>query len=481
MRVFTAALATETNTFGPMPTGLESFRKLRGAEVPPQGTMFSGPSAVARRRAGELGWTVIQGLVAEAMPSGTTTRAAYESLRDELLEDLRAALPVDLVLLGLHGAMVAQGYDDCEGDLLTRVRDLVGPDVVVGAELDNHCHLSPRMVEKADVLVAFKEYPHTDILERAEDLVALCLAQIEGRCKPVAAVVDCNMIVTMHTSREPARGIVDFIRSLEGRDGVLSVSIAHGFAWGDVPEMGTKVLVYADGDARKAEAAARTVAAELIARREQLAIPYVGLDTALDQALACDQGPVVIADTSDNAGGGAASDSTYLLQAILARGIADVALGPVWDPVAVRIAFEAGVGSELALRVGGKVGPLSGAPLDLRCTVRALGNDLVMTGLAGTPMVLGDCALVECQGVEIVLTTLRNQAMGLDMFTQLGCDPASKRIVVVKSAQHFYAAFSRIARQVIYASGPGSVALDFRSLPYANIRRPRWPLDQVGA
>src|SRR5687767_4542037 len=120
MRVFTAALATETNTFGPMPTGLESFRKLRGSDVPPQGTMFSGPSCIARRRAAELGWTVIQGLVAEAMPSGTITRAAYESLRDELLEDLRAALPVDLVLLGLHGAMVAQGYDDCEGDLLAR-------------------------------------------------------------------------------------------------------------------------------------------------------------------------------------------------------------------------------------------------------------------------------------------------------------------------------------------------------------------------
>ncbi len=170
MRVFSASLATETNTFAPMPTGLASFRD-RGyfpaGKHPDQMTFFSGPLWAARLRGKERGWTLLEGMVAGAQPSGTTTRQAYESLREELLADLRAALPVDMVLLGLHGAMVADGYDDCEGDLLRRVREIVGPEVVVGAELDPHSHLTPAMTAHADLLIAFKEYPHTDVLERA--------------------------------------------------------------------------------------------------------------------------------------------------------------------------------------------------------------------------------------------------------------------------------------------------------------------------
>lgn len=480
MRVFSASLATETNTFAPMPTGLASFRD-RGyfpaGKHPDQMTFFSGPLWAARLRGKERGWTLLEGMVAGAQPSGTTTRQAYESLREELLADLRAALPVDMVLLGLHGAMVADGYDDCEGDLLRRVREIVGPEVVVGAELDPHSHLTPAMTAHADLLIAFKEYPHTDVLERALELVDLCAARAEGRIRPVAAVVDCEMIVTMHTSREPARGFVDRIQALEGRDGVLSISIAHGFAWGDVPEMGTKVLVYTDGDPAAAQALARRLADELIGLREALDVPYPDIDAALDQALACDGGPVVLADGADNPGGGAAGDSTFILRRLLERGIGNAAIGPLWDPVAVRIAFEAGVGARLPLRIGGKIGPLSGQPLDLDCTVKALDPDMVMTGLANAPMPLGDCALVEAGGIDIVLITLRNQAMGTDLFTQLGCDLSARKLIVVKSSQHFYAAFSKVARHVIYVGAPGAVTLDLRTLPYRHIRRPKWPLD----
>ena len=170
MRVFTAALATETNTFAPMPTGLAAFRD-RGyypaGKHPEAMSFFAAPLFAARQRAKTLGWDVVEGMVAAAQPSGTPTRVAYETLRDELLADLRGALPVDMVVLGLHGAMVADGCDDCEGDLLARVREVVGSKVVVGAELDPHNHLTPAMLASADLLVAFKEYPHTDVLERA--------------------------------------------------------------------------------------------------------------------------------------------------------------------------------------------------------------------------------------------------------------------------------------------------------------------------
>ncbi|HWI81302.1 M81 family metallopeptidase [Ramlibacter sp.] len=482
MRVFSGSLATETNTFGPMPTGLASFRDrgyFKAGDHPDQMTFFSGPLWAARLRGKELGWDLVEGMVAGAQPSGTTTRAAYEQLREELLADLRAALPVDMVLLGLHGAMVADGYDDCEGDLLARVREIVGPQVVIGAELDPHNHLTPQMLRHADVLVAFKEYPHTDVLERALELVDLCAATVEGKVRPVAAVADCQMIVTMHTSRQPARGFVDRIQSLEGKDGVLSISVSHGFAWGDVPEMGTKVLVYTDGDRAAAQALAGRLAGELIAMREQLNVRFPSIDQALDEALALPGGPVVISDGADNPGGGAASDSTFITRRIIERGIGNVAVGPLWDPIAVRLAFEAGAGARLALRIGGKISPLSGDPLDLDCTVKALRRDMVMTGLAGTAMPLGDCALVEAGGVELVLITLRNQAMGTDLFTQLGVDLAAKKIIVVKSSQHFYASFSKVANHVIYAGAPGAVTLDLTTLPYRKVRRPKWPLDPI--
>ena len=479
MRVFTGTLATETNTFAPMPTGLSSFRD-RGyyaaGQHPDEMTMFAGPLWAARDRARTHGWTLIEGMVAFAQPSGTTTRHAYETLRDELLADLRGAMPLDMVVLGMHGAMVADGYDDCEGDLLERVREIVGPGAVVGAELDPHNHLTPRMTAHADLLIAFKEYPHTDILARAYELVDLCAAQVAGRIKPVAAVVDCEMIVVMHTSRDPARAFVDRIQALEGRDGILSISVSHGFPWGDTAEMGTKLLVYADGDAPRAQALARQLADELIGMREALRLAMPGIDAALDEALAFGSGPVVLADGADNPGGGAAGDSTFILRRLLERGITRAAIGPLWDPGAVRIAFDAGVGARLALRIGGKVGPLSGDPLDVQCTVKALVPNMKMTALAGSSAPLGDCALIEIAGVQVVLITLRSQAMGTDLFTQLGCDLAACRIVVVKSSQHFYASYSKVARHVIYVDAPGSVTGDLDSLPYRKVRRPKWPL-----
>jgi len=479
MRAFSASLSCETNTFSPLPTGLSAFHErvyFPAGSHPPQMTHCSGPLWAARQRCREWGWDLVEGLVASAMPGGTTTRVAYESLRSELLSDLQAALPVNVVLLGLHGAMVADGYDDCEGDLLRRVRELVGPGVVIGATLDPHCHLSAQMVAQADLLVCFKEYPHTDILERAYELLELCRAVALGGVKPAASVVDCDMIAVLHTSREPVRGFVDRLGALEGCGGILSTSVAHGFPWGDVADMGTKVLVYSDGDPQRGEAVARRLAQELTGMRDQLRLHYPTVDAALDQALAHDGGPVVLADSSDNAGGGAPGDSTFVLRRLLERGIERAALGPLWDPMAVRLAFEAGVGARLQMRIGGKVGPVSGDPLDACCRVKALHPAMMMSGLAGTTTPLGDCALLEIEGVEVVVTSVRCQGLDIDLFTQLGCDPRGKRIVVVKSSQHFHASFSKITDKIIYVDSPGALCTDLALLPYRKIARPKWPL-----
>ena len=484
MRVFTATLGTETNTFSPIPTGMAAFERtllLHAGQRLAQPALPAGPLLAARQRAKEKGWQVVEGLCAFAMPGGVTTRETYQALRDELLRDLRAAMPVDMVLLGMHGAMVADGYDDCEGDILGRVRDIVGPKVVVGAELDPHCHLSEQMLAHAHVLVCFKEYPHTDFVERGFDLVDLCAAAAAGTAWPVMAAFDCRMIGAYHTPREPMRSFVDKIKSLEGKNGILSISIAHGFPWGDVPDMGTKVLVIADGDRANAQAMAEQLGRELISLRGRTAPAYLSIDQALDHAIAAPAGPIAIADAADNAGGGAPSDSTFILRRILERGISDVALAPLWDPVAVGFCFDAGEGARLELRIGGKTGPMSGQPLDLAVHVTRLVRGMTQSFGAATAPV-GDAAAVSIEhprarGVELVLNSQRTQATGTDLFTNLGIDPRAKRIVLVKSSQHFYAAFAPIARDVLYVGGPGAIATDLTTFVYRRIRRPKWPFD----
>ncbi len=483
MKVFSASLFTETNTFGPLPTGLNSFKErvyYPAKTHPEHMTHASGPLWAARIRGVQNGWQLVEGLVAAAQPSGIVSRQAYETLRDELLADLKDAIPVDMVLLGLHGAMVADGYEDCEGDLLRRVREIVGDKVTVGATLDPHSALTEDMIEYSDVLIAYKEYPHTDVLDRALELVDICSAKVEGRCSPVASLVDCNMIINaIHTTQGPAMSLVNHIKELESADSkTLTISLIHGFPWGDVPGMGTKVLVYADNDKEHAATLASRLAKRIIEQRHELGSHCLDLDGALDEVVGCASGPVVLADTADNTGGGAAGDSTFVVRRILERGIKDAVIGPIWDPGAVRIAFEAGEGARLYLRIGGKVGPGSGEPLDLLVTIVGLRADMLMSGVSpNTFSEMGDAAFVEVDGVSMVLVSRRNQAMSVDLFTQFGCDLSAKKLIVVKSSQHFYASFSKIAAKVVYADSPGALASDINRLAYKKINRPKWPLD----
>jgi microcystin degradation protein MlrC len=480
MRVFTASLATETNTFSPLPAGVQAFHEglfFPPGSHPPEPTFFAGPLWVTRRRGKERGWNVIEGLVAAAHPAGIVTRKAYETLRDDILGQLRAAVPVDIVALGLHGAMVAEGYDDCEGDLLARVREIVGPGTAVGATLDPHGHMTDLMLRSADLLICWKEYPHTDVLERAEELLGLLEQQAQRRIRLVPACVDCEMIAMIFTTQEPGASLVAHMKALEREPGVLSVSLNHGFAWGDVAGMGTKAIAYADGDPARAAAAARELADDVIRRRPELHVDRPDVDRALSLALASPAPPVVIADSADNAGGGAASDSTWFLRRMLERGITQSAVGAFWDPGAVSIAFNAGEGATVRVRLGGKVGPLSGDPLDVVARVLCTRPSHRMSTLVeGESIDCGDAALLEVEGIEVVVISKRMQPMGTDLFTGLGCDLASKRIIVVKSSQHFYAHFSKVAGQVIYAEAPGVVTQALDTLGYRNIRLPKWPI-----
>ena len=279
-RVFIAALGTETNQFVPFPTGRRAYEEhgvWRGDATKNEPTNFTAPMHVWRKETEKRGWTVIEGLATFAAPSGTTVRSVYEGFRDEILAGIEAALPIDAVLINVHGAMVADGYDDCEGDLLAKVRAIVGPKVAIGAEFDLHCHLSALMLDSADVLIGYKEYPHTDTMERAAELFAIIADTVEGKVKPVMARHDCRMIAQYRTSVPPISEFVTRMKSLEGKDGILSVSLSHGFSFADVEDVGTRTLVVADGDKGKAEALARQLGQELWDNRERYATKYLSV------------------------------------------------------------------------------------------------------------------------------------------------------------------------------------------------------------
>jgi microcystin degradation protein MlrC len=484
MKLFLATLATETNTFATFPTGLADFEGCLlvrdGIAGQPDG-LWTSPAKVWHRLATGRGWEVAEGIHAFAEPGGTVVRRAYERLRDEILERLEASLPVDGVLLCLHGAMVADGYDDCEGDTLRRVRALVGPDVPVGVELDLHAQLTPEIVSNATAIVGYKAYPHTDYAERARDLFEIMAATLAGHVRPVMATFRCPTLGLYPTTRPgPMPAFVEAMERAEREEpGILSVSLLHGFPWADIPDVAAHMLVVADGDRGRAATLAERLGRQFFASREGAALAWTPMEEALDRAQAASEFPVLLADTSDQVGGGAAGDSTWLLHAMLERGMRDVAMAPFWDPLAVHYCMQAGEGGRFTLRIGGKSGPHAGAPVDLQVEVKAVFEEAVQDGPNGEPTRIGRAAVVEAQGIEILLTNERHNIFSPTMFTRQGIDLEAKRFIVVKGLYRYWDSFRPLCADMMLLATPGACDPDWAKVPYTRLARPIWPLDPV--
>ncbi|MEN8210084.1 MAG: M81 family metallopeptidase [Thermodesulfobacteriota bacterium] len=482
MKVFSAQISHETDRSSPIPTSLDSCREGflylpstgEGAELLEYAKDSDNVGAICLRR----GHDVTIGVAADAQPGAPMVKEDYKLLRDELLHNLKAAMPVDFVVLFLHGAMVAHGYDDCEGDILAHIRKIAGPDVPVGVEFDLHGNVTREMVENTTILMACKEYPHTDFGERAVEIVKLLEQTAKGECNPKMAHARVPMCGNFHTTRQPLRGFVDEIMAMEGCDGILSISLTHGFIKADFAGVGSGVLVVTDDDQEKAQHVADTLAQRFFNLREEIKAPGLSHGEALTQALAAPEGPVVIADMTDNPGGGAAGDATQLLEQMLAQGVKDAVIGVIWDPIAVQMATAAGLGTTFPLRVGGKMGPMSGQPMDIEATVTGITDDLWQWAM-GERDSFGPAVAVEANGIQIVIGSVRQQVLSPECFTNLNIELESRKLIVVKSAQHFYTTFSELAKKVVYSVLPdasGNQPAD--KIRFKALHRPLWPLDQ---
>jgi len=479
-RLFTACLGTETHTWAPLPTDTKAFEAtyvVRGGDHPEAVNMFGVPLQIWKTRAEAKGWQVVEGLCAFATPSGLTVKQTHEAFRDEILDALRAAGPVDGVMLSLHGAMVAHGYDDCEEDLVAGIRRIVGPHVPITCELDLHCHISRRFADEVAAFVIYKEYPHIDYADRAEEVWSLMEGILEATIKPAVSVFDCRMIGLFHTTREPMRGFVDAMSALEGQNGVLSVSLAHGFPWANIPHVGSRVVVITDNRRSDGDALAEKLGRQLWDLRDRITPPMIELDAAINRALGIDADPVVFADIADNPGGGGAGDSTFIAHALIKRGVTNCAVGGIWDPACVDICRSAGAGAELTLRLGGKAGPWSGPPLDLNVTIQGVFDNMITQGLGNSKRRLGNTVMISAAGIDFVVHSSRTQNVHPSYFSDAGIDYASKKVLVVKSMQHFYSNYAAISDNVMYVSTPGVVDHDMRRLPLERAARPAWPLD----
>lgn len=483
MRIFTASLATETNTFSPVPTDMDAFKAAFYAgpgEHPDTPTLCSSVVPILRRRGHVEGFTVIEGTSCWAEPAGLIQRQTYETLRDTILDELRAALPVDAVILGLHGAMVAQGYDDPEGDFLARIREIVGADVLIAAEFDPHSHLTAKRVANLDILATFLEFPHTDFEERGEHVVDLALRTLKGEIQPAISTFDCRMITIYPTNREPMRSFVDRSSALQGKDGILSISVIHGFMAGDAPDMGTRIIVVTDNDSEKGDALARSLGHELYAMRKMTAMPMFDTEAGLDRAIVVRKAnpelPVVISDIWDNPGGGVAGDATYIIRRMQERGLDNFAVATIWDPIAVSFCHAAGEGAELDIRIGGKSSWQGGEPLDLRVTIQKV-MDAGWQSFRNSRVNLGRVAVIRPAGttIDIILITSRSQTYEPDIFTNLGIDYASKDFLLVKSTNHFQAGFQPITSEIVYIAAPTSYPTDPATTLYRKASLEIWP------
>ena len=472
-RLYTAYLVAEIHTFSPFLTAFEDFGRVEaGAEDP--GPLLGMVKATAAGR----GWKTVQGPSYGAEPAGRIVRSAYDTIKTDILDGLRAAMPVDAVVLLLHGAIVAEGVDDGEGDILRAVREIVGPDIPVGVGLDGHAHLSDAMVEYADVMVFMKEWPHIDVPQTVEDATDLTIDAAEGTIEPHMAVFDLRMIAPFHTLIEPMKPVIDDMKAAEGTNGVLSVSLIHGFAHADVPDMGSKVLVITDNRPEVGAKLAKDFGERIFALRGRTHAPYLTLEEGVEAIKASSEAPIVVADMGDITGGGAMGDATYVLQAFIENGIDNAAIAYIWDAFAASTACKAGKGATLRMRIGGKASEYSGEPLDLDVEVVGAYPESSYEDVDGSTGSMGDVAVVRAHGIDVVLNSVRTTALSYHRFEDVGIDPLSKKVLVVKSANNFYAGFEEIAAEVLYLDTPGLTGGDITELPFTKIRRPKWPFDE---
>jgi microcystin degradation protein MlrC len=487
MRIAIIGLLHESNTFVATTTtrrdfqdcqldiGQDVLRRWRGAhhEI---GGFLEG--------AGRFGFEPVPIFATVAVPSGPLCTETFEGFWHDISSGLRGAGDVDGILLALHGATVAAGTPDADGEVVTRLRAQVGPRLPVVMTLDLHANISPRMIDGVTATILYRTTPHVDQRDRGLEAARLIAGTVRGEIRPVQALRKPPMVanVAQDTSREPASALRRKLEEEVELPSMLAAGIGYGFPRADVQEMGMSVVVVADADQSAANGSADRLAQAAWQMRYRFQANVPAPDEAIRQAAEWDGQPVVVSDLGDNVGGGAPGDSTVLLEQIVQQDVPD-ALIVLHDPQAAQTCAAAGAGIQVDLAVGAKASGGPGRPLVVRGRVRTISDGLFYEpqprhgGRSDNNQ--GLTAVVETPGRHtIVLTSLRMAPMSLQQILSLGIDPRRKKIIVVKGAIAPRAAYAPVASHFILADTPGPTSADLNSFEYRHRRRPMFPWER---
>lgn len=490
MKLVIAQMKHETNTFSPVPTPLSRFSRAGGR--PPEGAetyqAFKGTgSAIAGfiDTAEAAGANFSIPIAGNAWPSGPVEDPAFEYMADKICRAV--AEGCDAVLLDLHGAMVTQSYEDGEGELLSRLRR-IAPDVPIGIALDMHANLFDDMVSRVTAIAGYHTYPHVDIYDTGTRVARAITAMLDDRARPTMAWGNRPMlphIMRQASEDSPNREIQARCKELE-QAGALAASVFTGFPHADVANAGLSAVVVTDGD----EELARRWCDELLdmawATRDRFVYGVEPLDASLLRARAITEGPVVLLDHYDNAASGGTMDSMAVLGAIIDAGLENVAAFAIYDPEAVQKMMASGIGADVTLPLGGKLGMPGigrvGEPRVVSGRVKLLSDGRFRNRgpmARGEHMNMGPVAVLDTGRVEIVVVSRHQEPNDYACLLAVGIDPTEKRYLMLKSRVHWRAGFRSIAKSTIDCAGVGVCTSDYSSLPFKRVRRPIYPLDAI--
>lgn len=482
MKIAVGGIKQETNCFSPIPTPRSSWMELEGTDILTlRGTKkdIGGILDVADRE----GWDVLPTFYAESTPAAPTNYEAYQDMRERILRPLRKN-EVDGVILCFHGAMLAEGVEDPEGDIICAIREIIGDKPLMVTE-DLHANNTEKAALHVDALFAFDTNPHIDAYDRAVE-VAECMAKtLKGQWHPVTAYCHPPIAfptINLLTAHGPMFRLFERAREWEKREGMINVSVCGGFPYVDVDYAGFNVVATADGDRALAQAACDDICTMAWQTREEFIkkLPSVSEAMALARTLLekKPERPVILADVSDNPGGGGSSETTELLRAMIQANIPGSAAALIWDPETVRRALEVGIGNTAEFSIGGKASPDYGAPVVVTARVKTITDGHFR--FYG-PMGRGDCydlgigVRLEVGNVQIAVYTVRHPCNHVEVFTELGIDPTRQRLLLIKSRGHFRADFEPIASHIIEVDAPGAANPDISRYTYKHLRA--WPMD----
>jgi microcystin degradation protein MlrC len=491
MRIATGCIGHETSTFIPTPTTRRDFEGGFG--------FYRGPAIFDRFRgantctggfidgAAQHGFELVPLLWTFPYPSGLIVREVYEQIKAEFLDRLRQAdaqsEPLAGALLDLHGAMVVEGIDDGDGDAIEAVRQVLGPKRPIVVTQDLHGNHTRRRVAAADAIIGFDTYPHVDMAERGREAAEIIVRAIKGEIRPTMAIRQLPLFwgtPCQVTAHPPMNEVLHRMHDMEKRPGIVSMTVATGFPWADVPEVGASVIAVANGDPALARKAADELGDWIWENRERWYAPSLTVREGLAQGERLGRYPILLADQGDNTGGGAPGDSTEVLRTFLDLRLRDALLLYVVDTEAAQQAHAAGVGRRISVKLGGRSHPVQGPPVEIEAEVLALSDGKfaydgpMFKGLTGD---LGRSAWLRKDGVSAVVVSARMQPLDPAFARSLGIDCRKMRYIALKSSAHFRSGFEALAGSIFNVDASALLMHDFRKLTYQRRTRPVFPVE----